>query len=333
MSPYRTQLYRLVFAAAAVYNVAFGLWAALRPRSFFDWFDLVAPLYPSIWACLGMVVGLYGLGYAYAARHLDRAAPFIAIGLAGKLLGPAGWVLAVRSGEWPIRTVALVLFNDAIWWVPFALFLLEGTRAAAALRRSAPYVCAVVNLAALVAMATALRAGTEMVPAASDRIAYVLAHPVTWRAGWALWMAAAVSLVAFYAWWADYVEERAWALAALAIATVGLAGDLAGEALLIGWVPRDYQRVAPLATLLTGAVANGLYTVAGIILTLKTPSLPRSVRLLAWSAWTAGACVTVATLARAPFAIAIATTLLFLSFCPYAVLLGRDLNARTNAES
>jgi len=26
--PYRARLYRLIFAAAAVYNVAFGLWAA-----------------------------------------------------------------------------------------------------------------------------------------------------------------------------------------------------------------------------------------------------------------------------------------------------------------
>jgi len=63
VSPYRARLYRLIFASAAIYNIAFGLWAAVRPLSFFVLFDLTPPVYPSIWACLGMVVGLYGLGY------------------------------------------------------------------------------------------------------------------------------------------------------------------------------------------------------------------------------------------------------------------------------
>ena len=148
MSSYRTALYRLIFAAAAAYNIAFGLWAALTPRSFFALFDLTPPLYPSIWACLGMVVGLYGLGYAYAAARVDRAAPFIAIGLLGKLLGPIGWILTVSRGEWSMRTLPLILFNDVIWWLPFALFLLEGTRVATRLRRLAPLACSVANLAA-----------------------------------------------------------------------------------------------------------------------------------------------------------------------------------------
>src|SRR5262250_1553965 len=151
MPLYRAALYRLIFAAAAFYNVAFGLWAALTPHSFFTFFDLAPPLYPAIWACLGMVIGLYGLGYAYAAARLDRAAPFVAIGLLGKLLGPAGWILTVARGEWPVRTLTLILFNDVIWWLPFALFLLDRTRFAAALRRLAPVACAVANLIGIVA--------------------------------------------------------------------------------------------------------------------------------------------------------------------------------------
>ncbi|HLX07673.1 MAG TPA: hypothetical protein VKY89_07395 [Thermoanaerobaculia bacterium] len=81
MSPYRARLYRLTFSAAAAYNLAFGLWAGLCPQSFFLRFELAPPLYPAIWACLGMVLGVYGLGYAYAAWRLDRAAPFIAFAL------------------------------------------------------------------------------------------------------------------------------------------------------------------------------------------------------------------------------------------------------------
>ena len=329
VSPYRARLYRLIFAAAAAYNIAFGLWAALQPLSFFARFDLTPPLYPFIWACLGMVVGLYGLGYAYAARDLDRAAPFIAIGLLGKLLGPAGWILTVSRGEWPVRTITLILFNDVIWWVPFALFLLEGTRVAASLRRSAPYVCAALNLTALVAMATVLRFGTEIVPLAADRVSYIAAHPALWRAGWSLWVAAAVSLVTFYAWWGSFLRNAAWALGAAAVAAAGLACDVAGESLLIGWLPRDYDRIAAVATLLTGAAANGLYTLAGIGLTVATPSLRGFLRALTWAVWLAGGSVTVCTLTRAPLGIAISTTVLFLMFCPWVVLLGRALRAQS----
>lgn len=68
VTPYRARLYRLIFAAAAVYNVGFGLWAGVRPGAFFELFTLAPPRYPSIWACLGMVIGLYAAAYAYASR-------------------------------------------------------------------------------------------------------------------------------------------------------------------------------------------------------------------------------------------------------------------------
>lgn len=325
MTAFRARLYRLIFAAAAAYNVAFGVWAAVWPLSFFTLFDLVEPRYPSIWARLGMVIGLYGAGYAYAARHLDRAAPFVAIGLAGKLLGPVGWVMTVSNGEWPVRTVTLIVFNDVIWWVPFGLFLLEGTPVAARVRASAPYVCAALNVAAMVAMGAVLRFGTEIVPLVADRVSFIAEHPVLWRAGWSLWIAAALSLAAFYAWWASYLSESRWTSVALGIAAAGLVCDLLAESFLIGWLPRDYERVAPVATMLTGAAANGLYTLAGAALTLVTDALRGLMRATAWAVWIAGAFLTASTLAGAPMGIAISTTVVFVLFCPWVVLLGRTL--------
>jgi hypothetical protein len=338
--PYRARLYRLIFAAAAVYNLAFGLWAALFPRAFFVRCAMAPPTYPSIWACLGMVVGLYGLGYAYAAWRLDRAALFIAIGLLGKLLGPVGWLLAVSHGEWPVRTVTLILFNDVIWWLPFCLFLLEGTRLTrlsrlarigASVRAAAPYVCAAANFAAILTMAAVLRPGTEMVPAVADRVAYIARHPVLWRGGWAVWIAAALSLVAFYAWWGSWLRRSTWAIAAVGVAAVGVVCDLFAESLLIGWLPREYDRIAPLATLCTGAAANGLYTVAGIGLTVLTRSLRGFLLALTWAVWLAGLALSVCTLAGLPAGIAISTGVLFALFCPWAIWLGRTLPAAEGA--
>lgn len=349
MSPYRARLYRLVFAAAAVYNLAFGLWAALFPRAFFARCEMAPPTYPSIWACLGMVVGLYGLGYAYAAWRLERAAPFIAIGLLGKLLGPVGWLLAVGSGEWPVRTVTLILFNDVIWWLPFGLFLLEEgaypsrpsrplrlsrrSRMGASVRAAAPYVCAAANFAAILAMAAVLRPGTEVVPAVADRVAYIARHPVLWRGGWAVWIAAALSLVAYYAWWGSWLGRSTWAIAAVGVAAAGLVCDVFAESLLLGWLPREYGRIAPLATLSTGAAANGLYTVAGIGLTVLTRSLRGRLLAVTWAVWLAGAALSVCTLAGLPAGIAVSTGVLFALFCPWTIWLGRTLPATAGAAS
>jgi hypothetical protein len=324
-------VYRLIFAAAAVYNTAFGVWAGFWPRSFFTLFDLAPPIYPSIWACLGMVVGVYALAYAYAARYLDRAAPFIAIGLVGKLLGPAGWVLTVAGGEWPVRTITLILFNDVIWWVPFSLFLLDATRAAGTVRRAAPWICATLNFLVMIAMAAWLRFGTEMVPLTVDRISYITAHPVLWRGGWGLWIAAAISLVVFYAWWGSHLRHEPLALCAVAIAALGLECDVSGESILIGWLPRDYDRLAPMATQLTGTWANGLYTLAGVLLTVADPSVRGRLRAFTWIVWCAGAGVTGATLLGPPVAIAISTTILFALFCPWVVLVGRSLRGTAEA--
>src|SRR5258705_1552789 len=141
----RAPFYRTIFGLAALYNFAFGLWAGLFPYAFFDLFHLRRPLYPAIWSLLGLLVGPSGLAYAYAALRLERATPFIAIGLVGKVLGPIGWVLTVRSDEWPLRTFSLVLFNDIVWWLPFALFLLDDTRFGARVRAAAAPACASLN--------------------------------------------------------------------------------------------------------------------------------------------------------------------------------------------
>ena len=53
MSDFSARVYRLAFAAAAAYNIAFGLWALLFPNAFFDVFDLAPPRYPAIWARAG----------------------------------------------------------------------------------------------------------------------------------------------------------------------------------------------------------------------------------------------------------------------------------------
>ncbi len=295
--PYRAAVYRGVFHAAGLYNLAFGAWAGLDPSAFFHWMEIDPPRYPAIWQCLGMVVGLYGLAYSWAAERLELGRPLIAIGLLGKVLGPFGLIFTVQSGEWPLRTGMLCVFNDLVWWVPFGLYLLEGTRAGAAVRAGAVWPCVALHAIAAPATLFLLQGGSEVVPDAAQRIAYIRDHAVAWRAGWALWMLSAVSLLGFYAWWGARTGRPRAAHVALAIAAVGMGFDLFTEALYIGWLPRHFETIAPMGTLLSAGVANGLYSVAGVILTRSHAGLPRALRAIAWAVWVGGFGLTASALA------------------------------------
>jgi hypothetical protein len=111
----------------------------------------------------------YGVLYAYAAYRIDRAVPIISVGLAGKILGPIGWLMVVNSGEWPLRTFTLIVFNDLIWWLPFGLFLLDETRSGKWLRHITPWAYATINALAALVMLFALRGGTEAASSFAER--------------------------------------------------------------------------------------------------------------------------------------------------------------------
>jgi hypothetical protein len=121
----RRAWHRRVFVAAGLYNLAWGVTAALDPSWFFRYAGLEPPNQPEIFGCLGMVLGLYGILYLEVARRPERGFLIAAVGLVGKLLGPAGLFVLIASGRWPLRAGVLCLTNDFIWWVPFGVYLVD----------------------------------------------------------------------------------------------------------------------------------------------------------------------------------------------------------------
>ncbi len=111
--------------AAGIYNLFFGAWAVTRPGAFFRWVGLPPANYPQLWQCIGMIVGVYGIGYLIAARAPMVHWPIVLVGLLGKVLGPIGFLLAYRQGALPLAFGAINLTNDLIWWVPFGVILLR----------------------------------------------------------------------------------------------------------------------------------------------------------------------------------------------------------------
>ena len=121
----RRRLHRIVFAAAGLYNIAWGLYSLMDPQWLFRYAGMPLQNYPQIFACLGMVVGLYGIVYWEVARVPERGWLLAAVGLLGKVLGPIGLVRLILSHEWPASTIILSVTNDFIWWIPFSLYLYD----------------------------------------------------------------------------------------------------------------------------------------------------------------------------------------------------------------
>ena len=121
----RRIFHRRVFVAAGLYNIAWGLWSALDPQWLMRFAGMPLANHPAIFACLAMVVGLYGILYLEVARVPERGWLIAAVGLTGKVLGPIGLAQLIWTGVWPVKTLALCLTNDFIWWIPFTLYLYD----------------------------------------------------------------------------------------------------------------------------------------------------------------------------------------------------------------
>jgi hypothetical protein len=158
----------------------------------------------------------------------------------------------------------------------------------------AAIVSLIVHLAAGIAMLVVLRHGLETNPNLDDRLRFLTEHKAWWIAAWLVWNAAALSILYFFVSFASAHarENRAQtALLQLAVlmATAGIAADLSAEAIEMGVLPRlayealgdrgergfaaahsNFHAWHRAAVMLTGYLANGLYTLAAILITWTT---------------------------------------------------------------
>lgn len=149
---------------------------------------------------------------------------------------------------------------------------------------------AVLHAAGLALAALVLRRGSPLM-AAEERARWLAGQPLGWAIGWSVWMTCALSLVALLAVvasrLADGGDTAAGALAvALGSAAAGI--DLVCDALWITLVPelaaqgpdRVFLAVERALTVGGTVAANGLYSVAVLVLTIALPGRWRGVRML-----------------------------------------------------
>lgn len=114
---------KITLILAGVYNIIWGAITILFPAFFFEFSGMPITNYPEIWQCVGMIVGVYGIGYIIASYDPYKHWPIIFVGLLGKVLGPIGYVNALMHSRFTLKAGTLNITNDLIWWIPFTIIL------------------------------------------------------------------------------------------------------------------------------------------------------------------------------------------------------------------
>jgi hypothetical protein len=109
--------------AAAVYNAAWGATNVVWPRQALRVLGVTEPEPPFAWQTVGMMVGSYAPAYWWASRDPLARAPLVAVGLAGKILGPIGFLWAVKTKRLPLRFGLTIVANDLLWWPAFGAII------------------------------------------------------------------------------------------------------------------------------------------------------------------------------------------------------------------
>jgi len=120
---WNTNKSKITLRLAALYNIVWGLLVIAAPNLFFDLIGIDRPNYPEFWQCIGMIVGVYGVGYWLASYAPLIQWPIVLVGLLGKIFGPLGFAYALITGKFPIEFGIIIVFNDLIWLIPFLLIL------------------------------------------------------------------------------------------------------------------------------------------------------------------------------------------------------------------
>ena len=114
--------------AAAVYNLVWGAAACLFPLALYRLVALDERLPTPLFQSIGMMVGVYAYGYYLLAKDPVRYQGMVWVDLAGKLLGPVGFLFSAWQGTLPWSFGWLNLTNDVVWLPAFVMFAWQHAR-------------------------------------------------------------------------------------------------------------------------------------------------------------------------------------------------------------
>ncbi len=114
---------KIILRAAAIYNIIWGAWVVLFPQQFFKLVGMEPLNHNLVWQGMGMVIGVYGIGYWLASYNPIKHWPIVFVGFLGKIFGPVGFFYNYLTDKVPFEFIYTLITNDFIWWIPFFLIL------------------------------------------------------------------------------------------------------------------------------------------------------------------------------------------------------------------
>jgi small multidrug resistance pump len=118
------QWQRVALFVAALQCLMWGVFILVLPeRSSLVYGFAKVPTDLFLWKGTGLIIFLFGVGYAIAATNPRQHWSVLFIGLVAKILGPVGMVWSVIQGDVAHQVLYLIPVNDLVWWLPFAIIL------------------------------------------------------------------------------------------------------------------------------------------------------------------------------------------------------------------
>lgn len=114
---------KIILRVAAIYNIIWGAWVVLFPQQFFKLVGMDPLNHNLVWQGMGMVIGVYGIGYWLASYNPIKHWPIVFVGFLGKIFGPVGFFYNYLTEKVPFEFFYTLITNDFIWWIPFFLIL------------------------------------------------------------------------------------------------------------------------------------------------------------------------------------------------------------------
>lgn len=183
----------------------------------------------------------------------------------------------------------------------------------------------------LVLAVVGMRPGSPLVPL-DERMEYLAGHPAGWSWGWGVWMVCSLLLLAYVAALRSRLPSFAADLA-LALAAAGMGVDLMCDVVQIRGLPLAtaseplFLSLEALAFTGGATVANGLYTAAVLILTLRLPT-GSGARLAGLATAVFGTAMAVAGLIPSPRLLELATGPTIGFYSLWTILTARGLKPR-----
>lgn len=116
-------IFKAILFAAAIYHLAWAIFAITFPESFFILAKIPVPQYIEMWQLVGLYTGVLGIGYLLAAFNPIRHWRIVLLGFTIKFIIALCFINSVLHQNENSIVYKMITFNHLIWLPLFALIL------------------------------------------------------------------------------------------------------------------------------------------------------------------------------------------------------------------